>query len=112
MIVTPASSAALKLAFLRCAAGESGFAGGHGPAPAVIVGQNATLCSTINLKISGVPSPPCSIVATPASAARRMPSAVLACTATGTPALFAVSTASFISSTENVGCDPGCGPHL
>ena len=28
----------------------------------------------------------------------------------GTPALFAVSTASFISSRENVGCAPGSGP--
>ena len=110
MIVTPASSAALKLAFFRCAAGESGLAGGQGPAPAVIVGHSATWCSTISLNTSGVPSPPCSIVSTPASAARRIPSAVFAWTATGTPALFAVSTASFSSSIENVGREPAIGP--
>ena len=43
----------------------------------VSVGHQATWCSTISLKISGVPSLPCSIVATPASVARRMPSGVL-----------------------------------
>ena len=86
------------------------MAGGQEPAPAVSVGHHATWCSTISLKISGVPSLPCSIVATLAIAARRMPSGVLVCTATGTPALSAVSTARFISSAVNVGCDPASGP--
>jgi hypothetical protein len=47
------------------------------------------------------------MVSAPARIARRIPSGVLVWTATGTPAFFAVSTASFISSSENVGCDPG-----
>ena len=59
---------------------------------------------------AGVPSLPCSIVATLAIAARRMPSGVLVCTATGTPALSATSTARFISSAVKVGCEPGSGP--
>ena len=39
-----------------------------------------------------------------------MPSGVLVWTATGTPALLAVSTASFISSSEKVGRAPGRRP--
>ena len=46
------------------------------------------------------------MVSAPPSTARRMPSGVVAWTDTGTPALLAVSTASFISSNENVGRAP------
>ena len=70
----------------------------------------------MSLKTSGVPSPPCSMVSTPASDARRMPSAVFECTATGTPALFAVSTASFKAALDAGvtilnGSDVGTFPH-
>jgi len=70
------------------------------------VGQSATPRSFIKRNTSGVPPSPCSIVSTPASAARRIPSAVVACAATGMLALFAVSTTSLISSSENVGAAP------
>jgi hypothetical protein len=70
---------------------------------AVSVGKYATPCSFISLKTSSVPPYPCSIVSTPASVARRIPSAVVACAATGRPALCASSTSVFNSSSVNVG---------
>ena len=79
--------------------------------PAASVGHSATPCSAISLKTSGVPPSPCSIVSAPASIARRMPSGVLAVHRHGNARRScAVSTASFISSSENVGCAPGAGP--
>src|SRR6185503_13546536 len=44
--------------------------------PAASVGHSATLCSFISRNTSGVPASPCSIVSTPPSTARRIPSAV------------------------------------
>ena len=79
-IVTPASSAALKLARLRAIDGGLGASPFFQPAycdvasPAASVGQSATLCSFISRNTSGVPASPCSIVSTPASTARRIPS--------------------------------------
>ena len=107
--MTPASSAALKLARLRVIPAGSGPSPFFQPAycevasPAASVGQSATLCSFISLKISGVPASPCSIVSTPPRIARRMPSAVLECATTGRPLLRAVSTIVLISSSEKVG---------
>jgi hypothetical protein len=63
-IVTPASSAILKLARLRVMLGGSGASPFFHPAycevasPAASVGQSATLRSFISLKISGVPASP------------------------------------------------------
>jgi hypothetical protein len=54
---------------------------------------------------SSVAPVPCSIVATPASTARRIPSAVLAWAAAGRPALRASSTAAAISSWVKVAVD-------
>jgi ADP-ribosylglycohydrolase len=52
---------------------------------AAIVGQSATPRSFIRRNTSGVPSPPCSIVSTPASTAMRIASGPFACAATGRP---------------------------
>ena len=51
-----------------------------------------------------MPLKPCSMVSAPASTARRMPSAVVACTATGRPDECAASTAARSSSSVKVGC--------
>ena len=52
---------------------------------------------------SGVPPSPCSIVSTPASAARRIASAELAWAATGRPASCAAATSAASSAAENAG---------
>src|ERR1035441_3850655 len=112
-MVTPEARAALKLARFRWMPRGSGCSPFFQPAycavasPAASVGQRATWRSAISLKISGVPSSPCSMVSAPPRMARRMPSGVLEWTDTGTPALLAVSTASVISSSEKVGRAPG-----
>ena len=89
--MTPAASAALndwRFAAMRAGSGSTPF---FHPAycavasPAASVGQKPTRRSTISFQISGVPPSPCSIVSTPASIARRMPSGVDACATTGRP---------------------------
>jgi len=68
------------------------------------VGHSATFRSFIKRNNSGVSPSPCSMVSTPARIARRAPSVEVECAATGIPALFAISTASFSSSSVNVAC--------
>ena len=63
-------------------------------------------------KTSAVPWSPCSTVSTPASTARRIPSAVIACAATGRPYPWAVSTSTRSSSWVNVGRASPLGPTL
>ena len=62
--------------------------------PAATVGHSATPRCFISLNISALPSSPCSMVSTPASVARRMPSTVEACATTPRPAERAVCTIS------------------
>ena len=81
----------------------------HALAPATIlgdrvagssVGHKATPRPAISRKTSGVPPSPCSIVLTPASTARPIPSALDACATVGRPELAAVSTIVSSSSME------------
>src|SRR5262249_154707 len=115
--VTPASSAALKEARLERSAAGSGPLPGFQPrylliaSAAASVGHNTTPRLASRRNTSASPSSPCSMVATPARAARRIPSLVRACAPTGHPAERAVSTICFSSSTENVGLPPFCGFH-
>src|SRR5262245_592014 len=116
--VTPASSASLNTVRIVFSDAGSGSLPTFQPryfaiASAVAsVGQKATPRLTIKRNTSTSPPLPCSIVSTPPSAARRIPSLVVASATTGQPAERAVSTISFTSSTENVAAPPFFGSQL
>ncbi len=97
-IVTPEASAALKLACLSVTRGTV-FTPFFQPSKytayasaAAIVGQYATPFCFMSWNTASVPWSPCSIVRTPASVARVMPSGVIACATTGRPAPLATFT--------------------
>ena len=77
--------------------------------PAASVGQKPTFFSPISFQISCVPPSPCSMVSTPASIARRMPSAV-GVGGDRPAAAFATSTIAASSSSVNVGRASPFGP--
>jgi imidazolonepropionase-like amidohydrolase len=111
-----AAIAALRLAFFSVTRGGSASAPRRQPryeriaSPAATVGHSTMPFSAISRNTWGVPPSPCSIDSTPATAARRMPSAVLACATTGRPLLRATSTMCVSSSTVNVGRLSPLGP--
>ena len=116
-MVTPSASALRKPRSAICMDSVESDCPGTSPrkysliaSGAASVGRKATPFSRISANVSREPPYPCSIVCTPAEAARCIASSVIACTATGRPRSCATDTAARSSSSQNVGRISPAGP--